>query len=80
MHTVIAGYLSSMLAFPPLALGMHISQSYIEGQPERVFRIVSGAILGVRGILFCAFRFLSAYRLGFQRGCALIQRSLWPRN
>lgn len=67
----VSAYIGVLLFFPPLVLSAHPSQSYFGGQPETLFRIVIGSLLGVGGALFASFRLLRAAQRRFKLRCAL---------
>jgi hypothetical protein len=67
----VSAYIGVLLFLPPLVLSVHLSQSYFGGQPETLFRIVLGSLLGVGGALFASFRLLRAAQRRFKLRCAL---------
>jgi hypothetical protein len=67
----IGSYLIVLVALPLLTLAMHLSQSYIGGQPETPHRILVNSALVIGVVLFASYRLFQSYTRRFQLQCAL---------
>lgn len=67
----IDAHAAAMLMFPMLVFSIHLSMSYIGGEPETGFRIVLSVLVGVFGVTYLAWRLFTLGTVRYQLQCGL---------